>query len=100
MACNCFEKTAALFKQHISAKVGDALGEIEEAGFEHSLYNFHGGDHSPVALNFQFRYYRKRKGGGLATNKTKLDHLCIMSYCPLCGTKFEGDGIQTEASND
>lgn len=94
MACNCFEKTTALFKQRISEKVGDALGEIEDAGFENSLYNFNGGDHSPVAMNFKFRYYLKRKGGGLATNPTKADHLCMMSYCPLCGKKFEGDELR------
>lgn len=97
MACNCFDKTAALFKERITEKVGDTLGEIAESGFENSLWNFNGGDHSPVAMNFKFRYYRKRKGGGLATNQTKADHLCMMSYCPLCGTKFEGDEKQPEA---
>ncbi len=97
MACECFKKTTALFRERISAKIGESLGEIEEANFEHSLWNFSGGDHSPVAMNFKFRYYRKRKNGELESRQTKADTLCIMSYCPLCGTKFEGNEKSREA---
>jgi hypothetical protein len=97
MACNCFDKTAALFKERITEKVGDKLGDIAESGFEHFLWNFNGGDHSPVAMNFKFRYYRKRNDGELEVRQTKADHLCVMSYCPLCGTKFEGDEKPQEA---
>lgn len=91
MACKCFKEREEVIKKSIKAKVEDQLGEVETTGFEHSLWNFTGGDYSPVAMNYQFRYYRKRKNGQNESRKTTADHLVMMNYCPFCGTKFEGE---------
>ncbi|MGQ7806310.1 hypothetical protein ACUN3I_11855 [Hafnia alvei] len=91
MACKCFENTELHCKASIKEKIGNDLGMVAESGFEHSLWNIHGGDRAPVAMNYIFRYYRRRKNGELESRKTNADHLIAMNFCPLCGTKFEGD---------
>ncbi|UAN50098.1 hypothetical protein KGP26_20455 [Serratia sp. JSRIV002] len=91
MACKCFEKYEESIKESINKKNHDQIGEIVTTGFEHSLWHFSGGDHSPIAMNYQFRYFRKRKNGQNESRLTKADHLVTMNYCPFCGAKFEGD---------
>ena len=97
MACNCFKEYDARVKESITKKLGDQIGEIDESRFQHSLWNFGGGDHSPVALNYLFKYFRKRKNGENESRRTTADHLVMMTYCPFCGTKFEGEEKQPEA---
>lgn len=100
MACKCFTTMADMAKEKLTTRLGDQLGKLAECGFEHSLWHFNGGDHSPVALNYQFRYYRKRKNGENEVRQTKYDHFIYMNYCPLCGTQFEGDKPKTEGNAD
>lgn len=99
MACKCFDKVSAACKDAITQRVGPALAEITDAGFEHTLWHFNGGDHSPVALNYRFRYLRRRKNGMVESRQTTADTVVTMRFCPFCGTRFNGAG-KSEGEND
>lgn len=90
MACECFQKYGDMLKERLTQKHADDIGKVDEAGYENSLLILNSGDHSPVAMNYRFRFFGKRKNGELARNRTIRDSLVIMNYCPYCGTKFEG----------
>ncbi|ATF92390.1 Uncharacterised protein [Cedecea neteri] len=91
MACDCFEKVSAACDSAIRLRVGEHLAEVADSSFEHTLWHFNGGDHSPVALNYRFRYYRKRKNGLPESRLTNADTVVSMRYCPFCGAEFEGE---------
>jgi predicted phosphoadenosine phosphosulfate sulfurtransferase len=91
MACECFKKYEKAVDENIKKKLVESIGEIEISGFENTHWSFSGGDNSPVAMNYRFRYYRKCKDGRNESRLTKADHLVTMNYCPFCGTKFEGE---------
>lgn len=90
MACKCFESNAAMLKEHLLKRHGNDVASLEEARWEHSMYMLDGGDHSPVALPFTFRFYKRKKNGELEKRATNGGTNMFMNYCPFCGTKFEG----------
>lgn len=99
MACECFVKVSAACHDAIKARIGAELAEITDAGFEHTLWNFNGGDHFPVALNYRFRYLRRRKDGAPESRQSNADTVVTMRFCPFCGTRFKDEGGKTEGDD-
>lgn len=67
MACECFQKYGDMMKESLTKKYADDIGKIDEARYDHSLLILENGDHSPVAMNYRFRFFEKRKKWGTGT---------------------------------
>lgn len=90
MACDCFKKLGAQFKEHLTKRFGDQVGEIEEANWTNSVFVLDDGDHSSVTVPYTFRFFKRKKDGSLAQRCTDGSSFMTMNYCPFCGKKFEG----------
>lgn len=78
-------------KEMQKEKHGNEIAEMDETGFEHSIFNLRNGDFPPVGLNFKFRFFRKRKNGEPEKRRTNADMLMMPSFCPFCGTEYKGE---------
>ncbi|MFB5948418.1 hypothetical protein [Klebsiella pasteurii] len=91
MACNCFTTLGDQVKDHLTKQHAASIGEIDESGFDNQVFVLASGDFAPVQLNYKFRFFPLRKNGELSSKRTIADTSVRMNYCPLCGTKFEGE---------
>ena len=97
MACNCFEKISNDFDQRFRNAVKENCSEVEESGFQNQGFILVPGDWSPVSLKYVFRYRKVKKNGDPEVRCTNLENSVLMSYCPFCGTKFEGKQESSDA---
>ncbi|MBQ0956972.1 hypothetical protein [Serratia symbiotica] len=97
MACNCFEKISNDLDQRFREAVKENCVEVVESEFENHGFVIAKGDWSPIYLKYIFRYRKAKKNGSPEVRCTNLENSVFMSYCPFCGTKFEGeDGKNAE----
>lgn len=90
MACNCFKTLGEQMKNDLTKRHSSDIAEMDESGFDNQVFILASGDYAPVSMNFKFRFYPRRKNGEVSSKRSIADRSVLMSYCPFCGTKFEG----------
>lgn len=90
MACECFKKAKCNLNENFRNAVKDNCVEVLESDFKNYSFIFTPGDWPPVHLPYIFHYRKAKKNGEPEARVTKVEHAVIMTYCPFCGTKFEG----------
>lgn len=98
MACNCFKDIKDRMDARLREAVASDCAEVDESDFENRVFILEKGDYCNVMLPYRFRYYRRKKNGQPEQRCTKADTRIAISYCPFCGSKFNGkEPTQTEA---
>ncbi|EKO3919730.1 hypothetical protein GCS60_000583 [Vibrio metschnikovii] len=87
--CNCLDETLLKIKEKVIENIAnDAELESLEIGYQNKMIRFDG-KKNDVMLGVKFSYFKTKKGGERYKNRTK-DHISLaMSYCPMCGEKYE-----------
>ena len=91
--CNCIEDTEKRYKKHLKEK-DPFFKDIDfEVEFENKAYMFDSGKTElTVPMGISWRHTAK---SGRTSTKNKISNFTI-SYCPFCGEKTKGKGVENE----
>lgn len=96
MACNCFKDIKERMDARLREAVASNCAEVDESDFDNRVFILEKGDFCNVMLPYRFRYYRRKKNGEPEQRCTNADTRIAISYCPFCGTKFNGKNLPSE----
>ncbi|WP_338494089.1 hypothetical protein VRB23_06490 [Erwinia aphidicola] len=88
--CDCLKKVEEKLKSHLMEKVpeGSEVSNGFETGWDNQLMSFTTSK-LYVMMKYKLAYRSAKKDGTLAKNLTRLETNLKMTYCPMCGEKYE-----------
>lgn len=93
MACNCIDQVKEKLHAHLMEGVPDGseiASKWDGTGWDNEVYALDGNMGIHIMLNYKLAYRPLKKNGELAKNFTRKECKLKMTYCPLCGVKYEG----------
>ncbi|MGI2095505.1 hypothetical protein [Shewanella glacialipiscicola] len=99
--CNCFEDFLEKAKPALKELIKGEFIEFNAGWVGHSF--FFSGDHCPVNPKIEISYREFKRNGDQKQNFTKQQISILCSFCPMCGRKLAGSGVdaaQEDLPND
>lgn len=92
MACNCIDQVKEKLHAHLMQDVpegSEIAGRWDGTGWDNEVYSLGPKMGVHVMLNYKLAYRAPKKDGSMAKNLTRKEVKMKMTYCPLCGVKYE-----------
>lgn len=88
--CNCINESLERVNGKILEQLPErAINDSFESDYDGRVWRFSGNVDNNVMMKINYSYQMKKVNGELMKNKSKSSISLAMSYCPMCGEKFE-----------
>lgn len=88
--CNCLSESLVRVNEKVIEQLPSrAVKESFNSEYVGKVFRFSGNTDNNVMLGIDYSYQMEKVNGELMKNKSKGSISLAMSYCPMCGEKFE-----------